>query len=464
MTTTTNHLPADNIESAIALGPNGEDVNTKVPHHMGDSLHVPAERYYSRDFFELEKKHLWPHVWQMAAREEEIPQPGDFVEYEVVGQSLLIVRQPDMSVKALHNACRHRATELGKGCGRFAGDQIVCPFHGWRWKTDGSISHIFGREGFDAKSLDPDNINLREAQCDTWGGHIWVNLDLNAPPLLEGLFPAANILERMGVPNMRAKWWKEAIINCNWKLAQEAFFEGWHVKQTHPQLYTYTGDMDSEVNKQNVAYTAFLNGHGRFQSGDARQSYGGKADFLESARNLQKGQDAMTLERDLTVFESVAGGMDTSTPEYTQKALTALFQFWAGAGIKAPELTPEVMKMWGGDIHLFPNYLMLPMYTNSLAYRIRPYNDDPDWCRFEVWSLTTYPDGHENGRLTLTGRYDKDDADHWGLIPRQDFANLERMQRGIKNQTMTQTTLSELWENTIANMHQELDRRLAAEL
>lgn len=66
-----------------------------------------AERYYSREFFELEKKNLRPHVWQMAAREEEIPNSGDYTECEIVGQSLLIVRQVDGSVKALHNVCRH---------------------------------------------------------------------------------------------------------------------------------------------------------------------------------------------------------------------------------------------------------------------------------------------------------------------------------------------------------------------
>ncbi|MTD15182.1 Rieske 2Fe-2S domain-containing protein [Nakamurella sp. YIM 132087] len=461
--TLTENLPAAAIEAALAHGPNGTEVNSRVPFHMTDWLHVPTERYYSREFFELEKQKLWTHVWQMAAREEEIPQAGDFVEYEIVGQSLLIVRQTDGSVKALHNACRHRATELGKGCGRFPGNQIVCPFHGWRWRTDGSISHVFGREGFDAATVNPDDIRLREAKCETWGGHVWVNLDLSAPPLREALFPAADILERNGVQRMKAKWWKEAIINCNWKLAQEAFFEGWHVKQTHPQLYTYVDEPDSETNLQNTEYTPFVNGHGRFQSGDAREGYGGKPDFLQAARLNWQGQDAMTLERDITVFESVAGGMDTRDPAYTKKAIDALFDFWKGAGVPAPDRTPEVLRMWGGDIHLFPNYLMLPMYANSLAYRVRPYNDDPDWCRFEVWSLTTYPEGHDNGRLEIAGTFDKDDADHWGLIPRQDFANLERMQRGIKNQSLTHTTLSELWEVTISNMHQELDRRLAVE-
>jgi nitrite reductase/ring-hydroxylating ferredoxin subunit len=455
-------VTSTDIEAALAPGPNGPDVTTRVPFPMHDWQHVPAERYYSREFFDLENEKLWPKVWQMAAREEEIPQPGDFVEYEIVGQSLLIVRQVDGSVKALNNVCRHRATELGRGCGRFPGNQIVCPFHGWRWKTDGSVSHVFGREGFAEESVQPDDLRLREARCETWGGHVWVNLDENAPPLLEALFPAANILQRSGVQRMRAKWWKEAILNCNWKLAQEAFFEGWHVKQTHPQLYTYDDEPDSEFNLQNVDYTPFVNGHGRFQSGDAAESYGGKPDFLQAARLNWSGQDAMTLERDIHVFEGVAGGMDTRDPKYVKRAMDALFEYWEGAGIPAPDRTAEVLKLWGGDIHLFPNYLMLPMYANSLAYRVRPHGDDPNWCRFEVWSLTTYPEGHDPGRLELSGRYDKDDADHWGLIPRQDFANLERMQRGIRNKSLKHTTLSDKWEVTIANMHQELDRRLAA--
>jgi hypothetical protein len=170
----------------------------------------------------------------------------------------------------------------------------------------------------------------------------------------------------------------------------------------------------------------------------------------------------MTLERDIHVFEGVAHGMNTRDPAYTKRAIDALFDYWEGAGIPAPDRTPEVLKLWGGDIHLFPNYLMLPMYANSLAYRVRPHGDDPNWCKFEVWSLTTYPENDEPGRLELTGRYDKDDDEHWGLIPRQDFANLERMQRGIRNRSLKQTTLSEQWEVTIANMHQELDRRLAA--
>lgn len=92
-----------------------------VPFGMTSPIHVPRERYFDRQFFELEKKQLWPHVWQMGCRLEEIPEPGDFVEYEICDQSVLIVRQQDGSLKAFENACRHRATQLAVGEGRFSG-------------------------------------------------------------------------------------------------------------------------------------------------------------------------------------------------------------------------------------------------------------------------------------------------------------------------------------------------------
>ena len=110
---------------------------------------------------------------------------------------------------------------------------------------------------------------------------------------------------------------------------------------------------------------------------------------------------------------------------------------------------------------MFPNYLMLPMYGNCLCYRSRPYNDDPEWCQFDVWSLTTYPAGQEPERAELLGVFDKEDTEHWGLIPRQDFSNIEAQQRGLHTMGFDHLRLSNKYEISIANMHEELDRRLA---
>jgi phenylpropionate dioxygenase-like ring-hydroxylating dioxygenase large terminal subunit len=432
-----------------------------VPFAMRDPRHVPRERYYDREFFELEKEHLWPRVLQVACRLEEIPEPGDFVEYEICDDSVIVIRQPDRSVKAFHNACRHRATQLCKGAGRLLGGQIVCPFHGWRWNLDGTNSFVYGAEGFEPECLQTDDLRLRECLVDTWGGCVWINMDPDARPLRDALSPAYPLLDAVGVEDMRVWWWKETVVNANWKMAQEAFHEGYHVMATHPQL---TYGLGEDYPCDNTEYTAFENGHARFQS-RSDPSQGGVAKgrgpdgFLDRSRTLWEGQDAMTLERDLQIFE----GMRNKVPpgeDFPTAAIKALFDYAEGAGIPL-RTKPEGMRLWGGEIFLFPNFFFLPQYENALSYRVRPYNDDPDWCRFEVWSLTMYPEGQEPGRATLEGRYATDDAEHWGLIPRQDFSNMARQQRGVHSRGFRESRLATEMEQAISNMHLELDRYLS---
>ncbi|MGH9895495.1 MAG: aromatic ring-hydroxylating oxygenase subunit alpha, partial [bacterium] len=343
-----------------------ESASGLVPFGMTSPLHVPRERYSDRRFFELEREELWPYVWQMACRLEEIPEPGDFVEYEICDQSVLVVRQQDGSIKAFENACRHRATQLAVGNGRFRGAQIVCPFHGWRWNLDGTSSFVFREEQFAPECLRPDDLRLRECLVDTWGGCVWINMDRNARPLREALAPAAGILDGLGVGNMRVRYWKEVVLNANWKLAQEAFFEGFHVSQTHPQLW----QVGAEATMPAV-YKTYQNGHGQFAAGTEFGEM--KADtFIEMMRLLWEGQDAMTLEREVRLFEGLRNKVPPDE-SFTAAAVKALYDYAEGAGIPMPPL--ENAGLWGGGVFVFPNFMMLPMWANALSYRSRPYNN-----------------------------------------------------------------------------------------
>src|SRR6266545_1810724 len=111
---------------------NREVDTSKVPFAITDRRFIQRERYIDKEFFALENEKLWPHVWQVACRLEEIPRVGDYAEYSVAGMSVLVVRTGTGKddIKAYQNACRHRATELATGCGNFMGGNIVCPFHG----------------------------------------------------------------------------------------------------------------------------------------------------------------------------------------------------------------------------------------------------------------------------------------------------------------------------------------------
>ena len=168
----------------------------------------------------------------------------------------------------------------------------------------------------------------------------------------------------------------------------------------------------------------------------------------------------MTLENDVRVFEGLRRRPDAQE-NAAPIAISALYEYATGSGIPLPQLTPEQMTQWGGEIFLFPNFFVLPQYGNALSYRFRPFDDDPEKCRFEVWSLTLFPEGHNPGRATLRGRFAQDDEENWGLIPRQDFSNIERQQRGIHSDSFDHMRLATEWEGAIANLHHEVDRHIA---
>jgi nitrite reductase/ring-hydroxylating ferredoxin subunit len=443
-----------------AHGPNGPDVRARVPFAMSEPGFVPKQRYYDREFFELEKKNLWPRMWQMAARLEEIPNPGDYSEYEVVGNSILIVRQQDGSVKALHNACRHRATQLAKGCGRLPGGQIVCPFHGWRWNLDGSNSFVFMDRTFDSEALRPEDIRLPECKVEVWAGMVWINMDPDAPPLAEAFSPAMQILDTVGLENMRVKWWKQVVLPANWKLCMEVFMEGYHLLQTHPQMILGGGQQFAEQQVELTEYTAFRGGHGRFQSPPEAALVGSDGEtFIQMSRVLAEGQDAMALDRDVMIFEGLRNKVDINDPAFPMQAIMALYEYAQGANIPMAPPSPHIA--WGGEMFVFPNSFFLPMYSNCLTYRARPYGDDPEKCLFDMWSLTTYPVGREPERAELLGVFDPNDTENWGLIPRQDFGNIERQARGLHTQGFEKMRMSTNVEKMILNMHEEVDRVLA---
>ena len=183
----------------------------------------------------MEAELFWPRVWQMACRLEEIPKPGDFVEYEILDQSIIVVRVDADTVRAYHNACRHRGVKLVEGNGN-RGRTFVCPFHGWCWGIDGRNTFVLRPEAFAEQNLSPDDLQLVAVKCEQWGGCAWINLDDNAPPLRDWMEPFASTYDAWKVESLRVEWWQSCRLPVNWKLATAAFMEGYHVPQTHPQL------------------------------------------------------------------------------------------------------------------------------------------------------------------------------------------------------------------------------------
>ncbi|HEY5645301.1 MAG TPA: aromatic ring-hydroxylating dioxygenase subunit alpha, partial [Pseudomonadales bacterium] len=209
--------------------------------YPGSLASVSVDRYRSRDFHELEMTKLWPRVWQMACREEEIPEVGDYTLYEVGRFSIIVVRTRE-GIRAHHNVCRHRGRRLCDFEGHAA--SFICPFHGFSWNIDGTLRSV--TSDWDFPQIDQHDFALTPVLCDTWGGWVFINMDVNAEPLAGFLGDLPDHFAIWEPENRYVEAHVGKVMKCNWKLCQEAFMEAFHVINTHPQLLAAIGDENSQ--------------------------------------------------------------------------------------------------------------------------------------------------------------------------------------------------------------------------
>jgi phenylpropionate dioxygenase-like ring-hydroxylating dioxygenase large terminal subunit len=214
------------------------------PRYLG-SDDVPIERYISRDWHRLEVERLWKRVWQFACREEHIPEPGDYIVYEIAELSYLVVRTADGSIKAYPNACLHRGRQLKEYDGHCS--EIRCAFHGFAWTLEGALADVPAAWDFPHVDQRPDEFTLPECAVETWAGFVFINPDPDCGPLEEHLGELIEQFEVWDLGNRFVEAHVSRIIDANWKIAQEAFCEAYHVNATHPQILTYLGDTNSQV-------------------------------------------------------------------------------------------------------------------------------------------------------------------------------------------------------------------------
>jgi phenylpropionate dioxygenase-like ring-hydroxylating dioxygenase large terminal subunit len=414
-----------------------------VPHAMEHPDRVPKQRYLDPDFYALEAEQLWPRVWQMACRLEEIPEPHDFVEYEFLDQSVIVLRTDDLGVVAFQNACRHRGVKVVQGSGTCARG-FRCPFHGWCYGFDGKNTAVTQRRTFSEHNLVAEDLDLRPVRCEAWGGCAWINFDHGAPPVRESLEPAATNLDAWKVESMRAEKWYACRLPVNWKLAIEAFVEMYHVVQTHPQL---------------VIPTRF----GRREGTPFDPQAYIDAD-IQYLRAMSDGMDGMCHADDVRVAENLRGlelpaDASLAIDTWNRTLNDAVVRWHREAGHDIPDLNE--LDEHGINLtffHAFPHYFVLPMYSGASAYRFRPLA--PEETLMEIWSLARFRAGEQWERPAPPEVWECDDP-RWPAIPAQDFSNLPRQQKGLHAKGFEYMRLSSGLEGHISNFERTIDGFLA---
>ena len=437
---------------------------------LGEPLTYPVEAFISPEYAKDEKELLWPKVWQMAARLEDIPNVGDFITYNICDESFVIVRTGEDSLKAFYNVCPHRGRQLvstpeGVNCVRGRKKNFVCGFHGWQFNLEGENIHVLDEQDWKGLLDDKSLICLSQVKVDTWGGWIYINMNPDCEPLSEFLGEAGEILSHFEFEKMRYKWRQWDIYPCNWKTAIEAFMEPYHVAGTHTQLLKY-GEF--------YAYSKPFGLHG-VSGFDERDAAAKNSQSSTVVRTGRKDQDPRisTYELIRENYETVNFAAATETlvnaakrlvdelPEGTPsgEVMAHLMKSAkaddAARGIEWPEIPPEVMSKAGLAWSLFPNQTILQGPTFALCYRVRPYKDDPDQCIFESYALERFPEGKEPKTEWVKA---EPNAENWGSVLAQDFANMEYVQKGMKSRGFRGTLPNPHQEQKVTNFHRHLSR------
>lgn len=435
----------------------------EVPFAVTDPDRIPARRYYDQEFYDLEVQHLWPRVWQMACRLEEIPEVGDYTVYRNLDQSVIVIRTAPDTVKAYHNHCRHRGVELAQGRGKSRGE-FICPFHGWRWDNDGNNTFLFADYAFAEDQKCKDDLALKPVRVETWSGCAFINLDENAPPLRDTLGTFGTIMDLFKTEDLKVEWWKAALVPCNWKLAMEAFMEGYHVATTHPQLLNpgVTNKPGSAIwlkIPEDAVTVSFWATVGPDMTGEMEPSVF-IDNYIRAMRILNEGMAGMAAIEECEVAETLRG-MDL--PRNPMEALTvfrkalneAVGEFYRKQGTPMGDIAElDRLHLANSVNYLFPHFFLLPIYGAASSYRIRPLG--PEQCLFELWSLKRYPADVERPIPVAPTPVPHDDPS-WPAIPKQDYSNLPRQQRGLHTGGFDFMRLSDEMEGLISNYHRTID-------
>lgn len=391
--------------------------------HLGDH-DIPVDRYIDPGFHELEKEKLWPKVWQMALREEWIPNVGDADVYEINDVSIIVVRVAPDTIKAYYNACLHMGRNLiDRPC---KVSEIRCPYHGFTWHTNGRLKHIPGM--WDFPQIDARKFNLPEVKVATWGGFIFINMDPDCEPLEAWLGDIASHFEKYPLSDRYTAVHVTKVLRCNWKTAQEAFMDAYHVVGTHPQILAAAGDDNSQYDvfgycSRTITPAGIPSPHLKWTPTEN-----------DIAANVYRPRDS-------------SGGVEVP-PGLTYReygASLAREELRTVIGDEADALCDaEVMDSFYYTV--FPNFHPWLSY-NYVTQHFKPYEDRHDMCTFDLLYLRPFkgerPPPAERRFLGPDQSFlEAPELGVSGALLCQDAFNVEQVQRGMHSLRKTKPGLT----------------------
>ena len=193
---------------------------------------LPAPFYLDAEVYARDVELIFGRHWIYVGVEPEIAEPGDFFTVEIGSDSILIVRDDDLTVRAFHNVCRHRGARL-RPAGHGIVGNLVCPYHQWTYNLRGELIHSpHMAEGFERCKF-----NLKPVRLETLAGLLFICLSPEPPADFDDLRGALTpYIAPHDLGNCKVAFQTDLIEAGNWKLTMENNRECNHCQANHPEL------------------------------------------------------------------------------------------------------------------------------------------------------------------------------------------------------------------------------------
>ncbi len=210
--------------------------NNKMMHAL------PVDAYTLQKWFDLEQKHIFSKTWQFAGLVEDVTNPGDYISVQAGLNNIFIIKGRDQRLRAFHNMCRHRGTQLLRAVGK-SKKAITCPYHDWTYDLEGKLISIPKKEeefpDLCNKELHDCGLNLHEASVDVFKGMLFVHPKKNAPSIMEFFGEVAPFLgphipeELIEYKQKKDEPFYVKEIHANWKIIVENYIDHYHLAHLH---------------------------------------------------------------------------------------------------------------------------------------------------------------------------------------------------------------------------------------
>lgn len=248
-----------------------ENTRTGPPEDFPQLPDLPAARYTSERFYELEAAHVWPNAWLYGCHLDELPEPRSYFLWDRIPTTpVVITRDKDGEIHAFHNVCRHHGAALvDPEKPRGSVPRLVCGYHGWTYSLDGKLVGVPDKRDF--VDLDVSCRSLLPLKVDRLGNLIFINQNMDAPSLADSLSPMYSELLDFDWGNARLVESRQFHLSCNWKLGVENFLEAYHLPQIHQAT------VDASFNYKGCSNSLFARGQSRMAMPVPERDPGDKA-------------------------------------------------------------------------------------------------------------------------------------------------------------------------------------------